>query len=54
MPKTVSKRGFFRPLLPSFPSNGETLFHRSIRGIDPTLLVLVLLLAAAGTTEEAA
>ena len=49
MRKTVSKRGFIRSLLPSLRSGGEPLFHGSVRGIDTTLLVLVLLLAAAGT-----
>ena len=38
-----------RSLLPRFSENGETLFYRSLRGIDPTLLLLILLLAAAGT-----
>lgn len=36
-------------LLPRFQEDGEPLFHRTLRGIDPTLLVLILLLAAAGT-----
>ena len=39
----------FRRLLPRFREEGESLFYRSLRGIDPTLLLLILLLAAAGT-----
>ena len=49
MRNTVRKRGFIKSLLPSFGSSDAPLFHRSVRGIDPTLLILVLLLAAAGT-----
>ncbi len=38
-----------RALLPSFRSKGEPLFHGTVRGIDLTLLLLILLLAVAGT-----
>ncbi len=46
--KRTSKAGF-RSLLPRFREDGEPLFHRTLRGIDPTLLLMILLLAAAGT-----
>ena len=47
MRNTVRKRGFIKSLLPSFGPSDAPLFHRSVRGIDPTLLILVLLLAVA-------
>ena len=43
------RKSFFKKLLPSFPDRDAPLFHSSVRGIDPTLLILILLLAAAGT-----
>lgn len=43
------KSAFLRSLFPSFRQNGVQLFHRTVRGIDLTLLLLILLLAAAGT-----
>ena len=46
--KADRKPRFFR-CLPSFPDGNAPLFHRTARGIDPTLLILILLLAAAGT-----
>ena len=39
----------FRLLLPLFRNSGEPLFHGTVRGIDLTLLLLILLLAVAGT-----
>lgn len=48
--QSVSKRNpFRRALIPSFPQGDAPLFYKTARGIDPTLLVLILLLAAAGT-----
>ena len=48
--QSVSKRKpFWRALIPSFPAGDAPLFYTTARGIDPTLLVLILLLAAAGT-----
>ena len=43
------RKPFLKRLLPAFPEGDAPLFHTSVRGIDPTLLVLILLLAAAGT-----
>ena len=43
------RKPFLKRLLPAFPEGDSPLFHTSVRGIDPTLLVLILLLAAAGT-----
>ena len=43
------RKPFWRALVPSFPPGDAPLFHKTVRGIDPTLLVLILLLAAAGT-----
>ena len=46
--KAERKRSL-RALLPSLKQSDAPLFHRTVRGIDPTLLLLILLLAAAGT-----
>jgi len=43
------RKPVFGKLLPVFPDRGVPLFHSSLRGIDPTLLVLILFLCAAGT-----
>ena len=45
----IEKKRFLRSLLPSFRENGNRLFYRSVKGIDTTLALLILLLAAAGT-----
>ncbi|MBR5044394.1 MAG: FtsW/RodA/SpoVE family cell cycle protein, partial [Clostridia bacterium] len=49
MPSARKRNPFFQKLLPSFPDRDAPLFHTSVCGIDPTLLILILLLAAAGT-----
>ena len=49
MPSARKKKPIFKKFLPSFPDGDAPLFHTSVRGIDPTLLILILLLAAAGT-----
>ena len=49
MLRSRTRKLFLKKLLPSFPAGDAPLFYTSVRGIDPTLLVLILLLAAAGT-----
>ena len=49
MLRARTRKPFLKKLLPSFPARDAPLFYTSVRGIDPTLLVLILLLAAAGT-----
>lgn len=49
MPSDRNRKSFFRTLFTSFGESDAPLFHSTVRGIDPTLLLLILLLAAAGT-----
>ena len=49
MQKARKRKTALGSLLPSFHGDGDPLFHTTPRGIDLTLLLLILLLSVAGT-----